>query len=84
MALFGAMLAVYGLGKGIALAQGMMRGVLIGGSLRNSTVHYYHWADDRLSFLFQLMSGSMVVLMIGAAGWGCLRVAMNGSLPKQP
>lgn len=84
MALFGAMLAVYSLGKGVGLALGVMRGVLVGGSLRNNTVHYYYWADDRLAFLFQLMSVSMVVLILGAAGWGCLRVAMNGSLPKQP
>ena len=84
MALFGAMLAVYSVGKGVGLALGVMRGVLIGGSLRNNTVRYYYWADDRLAFLFQLMSVSMVVLILGAAGWGCLRVAMNGALPKQP
>lgn len=84
MALFGAMLAVYSLGKGSALALGMMRGVLIGGSLRNNTVRYYYWADDRPAFVFQLMSSSMVVLIFAAAAWGCLRVAMNGALPKQP
>ncbi|BBP59717.1 hypothetical protein [Pseudomonas sp. St316] len=81
--LMGVFLAVLELTHVIALVPALFNGRLRVGGFRTGTTTFY-WAEQPLTFSFNLLMGMAEVLIIGFIAWGCLRTAIQGRMNSNP
>ncbi len=80
--LMGVFLALLELSRVIALVPALFAGRLrVGG--RTGTTTFY-WAEQPLTFSFNLLVGMAEVLILGFIAWGCLRMAIRGRMSSHP
>ncbi|MBT2339283.1 MULTISPECIES: hypothetical protein [Pseudomonas] len=83
LTLLGAFLAVLGLIHLIPLLPAPFTGRLSASGFRTGSTIFY-WAEQPLTFSFNLLVGIGEVLILGAIAWGCLRTAFLGRLNADP
>ncbi|UVM63877.1 hypothetical protein [Pseudomonas sp. B21-010] len=83
LVLLGVFLAVLELTHVIALVPALFTGRLRVGGFRTGTTTFY-WAEQPLTFSFNLLVGVAEVLIIGFIAWGCLRMAIRGRMSSNP
>lgn len=83
LVLLGVFLAVLELTHVIALVPALFTGRLRVGGFRTGTTTFY-WAEQPLTFSFNLLMGVAEVLIIGFVAWGCLRIAIQGRMNFNP
>ncbi|WP_431081493.1 hypothetical protein [Pseudomonas thivervalensis] len=80
--LMGVFLALLELSRVIALVPALFAGRLrVGG--RTGTTTFY-WAEQPLTFSFNMLVGMAEVLILGFIAWGCLRMAIRGRMSSNP
>ena len=80
--LMGVFLALLELSHVIALVPALFAGRLrVGG--RTGTTTFY-WAEQPLTFSFNMLVGMAEVLIIGLIAWGCLHMAIRGRMSSNP
>ncbi len=67
----------------IALVPALFTGRLRVGAFRTGTTTLY-WAEQPLTFSFNLLVGMAEVLIIRFIAWGCLRTAIQGRMNSNP
>jgi hypothetical protein len=77
--LLGAFLAVLELTHVIALIPALFTGRLRVSGFRTGSTTFF-WAEQPITFSFNLLIGMAEVLIIGFIAWGCLRTAIRGRL----
>jgi membrane protein implicated in regulation of membrane protease activity len=81
LSLIGAFLAVLELTQVIALVRALFTGRLRFSGIRSGSSSFY-WADQPLTFSFNVLVGVAEVLIIGLIAWSCLRVAVQGRMKR--
>ncbi|MGX4727150.1 hypothetical protein [Pseudomonas corrugata] len=81
--LLGTFLAVRELINLVALVPSVFTGRLHASGFRTGSTIFY-WAEQPLTFSFNLLMGVAEVLIIGAIAWGCLRMAFRGRMGSFP
>lgn len=82
LTLIGAFTAVLGLIQAIGVVRGLFTGRLRYGGARPSSSFY--WAEQPLSFSFNVLFGVGEVLILGFITWRCLRIALQGRMKAEP
>lgn len=81
LTLMGVFLALLELSHVIALVPALFSGRLRVGGFRGTT---FYWAEQPLTFSFNMLVGMAEVLIIGFIAWGCLRMAIRGRMSSNP
>ncbi|MCD7042447.1 hypothetical protein LRQ20_29625 [Pseudomonas sp. MAFF 311096] len=83
LGLLGAFLAVLELSQLFALVPALFTGRLRVSGFRSRATTFY-WAEQPVTFSFNLLIGVVEVVIVGYIAWACLRIALQGRFKSAP